>query len=452
MQSVCKAWRTIIDQENETNYSSLLQYCNSNKYSEASVAANKITNRKIRQLAFQHLLSKTPASVTRQIIKRTDDLLSIYIPINIRESLNEQQKKEITEFLRRIDKAELNQFLGDDISFQLSETEIDALKNAKWDHEVYKKPNIHFVALKAFVFGWIDRHQVSAILVFLACRSRKECQFLQLLSKDGTPNQKAVDTLKASLNGYYTDDQLKEFLLNISSLNPQNTQFYSVPIMTYAQLNTGSEKIYKFRSVVDVILDINHTFLVQIPKDQETRRQIVLPPHLMIPLLQAKFGTQTMMPNPVLGSSVAADNFKRKNERDVLIPCPLFPKSTPTKADEFHAPDLKFYHHDMAYHVVLECANPHRSEWIELAKLCDPSNQQSPIKSKDLYQRLLDREFRPYLRNFGTNRENTSLKEMLSVFESFLLNSAFLAKEKLPRNAVSYFRLVASSIFQKHLA
>ena len=318
----------------------------------------------------------------------TDELLDIHTPKEVRDSLTPRQKAKIKEFFRRVEKKEFASFLKEMKQLPpLTKEQLNALKSQDWKNPIFADPNIERYALRALIYGQLDRLQLSEILLFIECTKRnKNCETLQLYSEPGVRNEAAIERFKSSLTGY-TDKEIEVFLQAMSELPPQNTQFYSVPVRHYLQ-ETGELDI----GIMERVVGSKYRFLIEKRGDLDC--QMVLHPRLMNGLLRAKYGEQAMIANPILGESLSAENFKNPRRRDALIPSSLFPKSTPKRADNLKASPLEFYSHDAMYHIPIESANPHREAWIELADHFRPSaeNKHSP----DIYTTLLDREFRSY--------------------------------------------------------
>lgn len=243
----------------------------------------------------------------------------------------------------------------------------------------------------------------SEILLCNQLRSRSNVR--QIYSSSGELDHYSVSLLKNSLKHYFNNQDVERFLNEIAKLPPERTTLYFVPIYH------GEE------DVLSRILLIGHKLLTL-----EDKLQVVLSPWMLNALYTAKFGKmQVCLANPVLGNSVSAKNFMNPMQRDLLVPCSLFPESTPVIADNYIAKPAQFYHHDGAYHVFIESAIPylHRIAWIELAAIYSPKD---PI-----YRRILDREFKTY---FNTS---SSTNAFLQELANTVANS-----EENPAKPISY--------------
>jgi hypothetical protein len=291
-------------------------------------------------------------------------------------ALGEEQKKSICEFLRRVDKEELSGILR----------EIQALP--AFPEEGASDLTLLKFALRDFIAGELDVWTMSAVFLHDACLNgdpNRERVRMMGLFIDGERNEAAITILKRaatrsnSIYRYYSGSQIEELL---TDPEVEQEHIYMVPIP-------------KKDNIVKVIAEeLDYPFLTLEEKDG--LYQVVLSPRLMQKLLHLKFKEQAVRINPVLGPSVAFRNFENAAQRDVLVPCRVFPRSHPKEADRHPASPLQFYHHDIAFHayIVANIPRKHREAFIELAALFEGTKDNCLHK---LRFHLLDQEFRDYL-------------------------------------------------------
>lgn len=319
------------------------------------------------------------------------------------DRLPENQKGEIREFFRRLDLQDFEEVILR--IKQLPAQNIgEALAQFEWDHPIFQDVDLDLYALNEFIFGRLNRYEISELLLYCQCQRERSTVF-QMIQSNGRLDEEAFEILTAGTEVHFTNEQREQFLKQISDYPPQRTRFYLLP------LDFSNPK-----KITDQIWLLGFELFL-FDTDEEGLFQIVLPPHLIVDLYKAKFGEAISLPNLVLGASKSINNFKNPHQRDVLVPSRLFPRSTPAIADGHPAPPISFYHHDIAYHLYLECHNPHRKAWIELADFLsvERANQHKfgEATRKKMERIFLDKEFIIY--------SNASPEEAQEYFWSVLL-------------------------------
>lgn len=315
-------------------------------------------------------------------LKYSDSLIDSYISDENRARLNTQQRADRKEVLRRIEPEERAKWLASTTNLRcLDWNELYALQSVQWAHPIFKDPELETHALFSFISGHIDKWILSEILIYCDLRGKGEAYPLFLGSNN--PNQNIVLLLNTNLKDYFEPDEIQSFWNEVAQLPPNRTHLYLTPI---------KEDLLD-KNVVDGIVKLDHKLLVfSMNNAIGTKCQAVLSPYLINLLYKTrgKEADPSCSLNPVLGRSVSGKNFMNPLQRDVLIPCSLFPQSTPDRADGFSASPIEFYHHDAVYHTFLETTIPfaHRKAFIELAQLFKSDNP--------CYNKFLDREFRFY--------------------------------------------------------
>ena len=365
----------------------------------------------VKPLFSQISANRTPAppKTLAEKLDEFDTRLQFYINLEAQPapSLTQQQRIERREFLRRLDKEELREKCISLCQLRpLDPVEKMALQRQDWEHPLFNNPLLSQFALREFIYGRLDRWQIADLLLYHECRNlnRETSEAYPLLLSNGERNQPAIEVLKRSLkvvNGF-TDEEIERFLQKIETLSPNQTQFYTNKTENWPASLYGNllEFLRRIRKLSCFILDDETN-----PHLKGHLTQVVIPPLMLTYLYRAKYGEQARLPNPILGDSKSIENFKHYGIRDVLIPCggaepnaPLFPKSTPVKADGHSMPPLLFYHHDAAYHLLIDSANPHRKIFIGLANQMEQRSQKNPaLKIKGCYLELLDGDFPEYL-------------------------------------------------------
>lgn len=325
-------------------------------------------------------------------------------PIQSSATLREERR----EVLRRLKSPEtgyleLSQWVEKAKLIEISDSELYALKHQNWKDPVFEKGNFQDLILIAFVRGYIDRMQLSDLLVFNACRLEN--------AKIGSfqdPND--VADLRTSMSSDATCEEWDRFISAVQTLPLEQQRFY------IRSVNRQD------KNVLTRILGLGRTFLT-LEKEGQTF-QLVLSPTVLNEFYKAKSGSEACLINPVLGSSVALKNFKKVDCRDVLIPCSLFPAITPKVADGQLAPPLEFYHHDVAYHLLIENFVPraHRQAYTSIANLFEGLETEVAVP-------FLDREFNSYVRLAKANEK----EHFYSLIFWSVLRSKF---EKVPVNNV----------------
>lgn len=285
-------------------------------------------------------------------------------------ALPEEEKQAICEYLRRVNKEELVAVLQ-----EIKDLPADPAEGAS-DLDLLK------YALREFISGRIDVYDMSAVMLCDACvnwdLNRQYVRVLPL--REGEAAQlfkEAAMTPKDSIYPFYKDHAI-ETLLADPELHDEHIYLVPVP---------------KDANVVRIIAqELEYPFLTI--REKGVLYQVVVSPRLMQKLLDIKFRDQAPRINPVLGPSVAFKNFENAKQRDVLVPCRLFPRSHPHEADKEPASPLQFYHHDTAFHAYIVANIPlkHRQAFIELALLFAKDDS-----SRKLRFGLLDQDFRDYL-------------------------------------------------------
>lgn len=284
------------------------------------------------------------------------------------QALSKSKKDSIKEFIRRIKNDEFKRLFKEiEDLHPLEHDELKAIQTLNWEHSIFKGEHLNKYALIEFFKGAIDVNQLVEIFLHFESLLQKGTT-LELFDSEGKRNEETVKLLQEQTVCYFSSEQIDQFFEKAKELPFSCRRIYQVP----KQQRTVATRL--------------HEIQYQLLNDYTS--MMILSPRLLHMLHQTKVGDQAMPPNPVLGGSIAPENFEHPNRRDVLMPCRLFPKSTPDIADGFYAPPMEFYFHD-SYHLYLDTLNPHRTAWIELAKLFKTSD-------KKLYNRMIDREFRHY--------------------------------------------------------
>jgi hypothetical protein len=167
----------------------------------------------------------------------------------------------------------------------------------------------------------------------------------------------------------------------------------------------------------------------------QNKTLLILSPNLIYELYKLKTFDNTMRPNLVWGYSTTGD-FTQPDYRDIYVPHPgVMPPTQIHSASLIRADvlpgirainQLMLYHHDIAYHLWIECFNVHRELWIKIASLIQSDNY--------LYNLTLDREFHSY---WEKEKRQEDYPTIFYKYLSFLSEKYFKdCKKKLDPNLI----------------
>ena len=283
------------------------------------------------------------------------------------------------EFIKRIKKEE-RELIRNKISemekiYTLTDKDIDDIKKGNWTAPLFKISDWCFLAFKAYLSRKIEQKHLIKSLLFFSCKQEAEIfKSYQLFSHPDGENKDALTILRNSLGKHFSNEQFERLLEMMRSIPPEDTQFFGCRFKENGDWLMGD------------IAAISRDFLVDVNKTlRETQYEFLyLPPSLIHYILKIKHADKTILPIPVLGYS-DVERFSDFTRRVVFIPSPFC-----QSPQRLHGGPIKnstsIYFHDAVYHSAVESAIPHRSIWVELAKIISSSKK----------IRLLDRDFPIY--------------------------------------------------------
>jgi len=300
--------------------------------------------------------------------------------------------KRSKEFVRRIPDYEWAAITAKivDLSPDFTDNELHALKTGEWGHAIFRSKNWPYLAFYAYLSGKIDQKHIDKLFIYDACRREGAYQLTkeganviccQLVRPNGTLDEKALEMAMPFLQEQFSKEQIPALLEHLKTLPPEDTQFFII----------GQRP----QKLLDGIYDASKFLLCD---SQRVLLQMAAPPVLIHAMYQAKFGKHAMEPRSILGFS-DIEVLSNPKKRISAIPCPFI--THPEKVHNKRTTPLGIYHHDIAYHLLIESANPHKEAWIELAQAIK-KHKEDCIKQfgeetyNCLFQETLDREFRMY--------------------------------------------------------
>ena len=289
-----------------------------------------------------------------------------------------------SEYLKRIPENEWQEFLHQmqGVGRRPLLQELEAFQLGQWNHPVFLEPNWCYSAFHAYLKGRLDENGMNKLFLYKACSDQtkelnKKFEKHQLRNDDGTLNEEAFDLLEKSIRRCecFTERDLERIGEMLATLRPDQTQFFII-----------GNKNDLFQRVATSI-----GFCTLDPYTQ-----VVLPPDLAYKILQVKCGKNTMAPRCVLGFW-DEELFSNPSERIICIPS-FF--KLPKHLQGLEASPLAIYYHDIAYHLLIESANPCRDIWVQFLRfLLQESLNPKRLICKSLIAKVSDRDFLMLVKN-----------------------------------------------------
>lgn len=300
----------------------------------------------------------------------------------------------------------------------LTQDSLQAFKSSDWQSPVFQLENWAAVAIKAYISGEISQDVLCRLLIYDECQrlyGKENVERYQMSTTTGKWDQQAMEIVRISLNDFFlTADEIEVFL-NSLGVSINEFHFFTIPFKLSRDLkeydpNLSFEKTFAYNAVqVSRIYRIN-----------EGKRVVIFPPQIMEWIYEFKYEKNVMRPNRVLGYSKAAD-FRYAGKRDVFIPCRYI--TAPFSLHRLPSDSVTAYIHDAYFHLHIECENPHREIWIELASrlrgkgLKDDEEQ---ILDRALYYAKFKCPMEALLTFLGHGTESNSFKSR-QVIAKFIL-------------------------------
>lgn len=287
------------------------------------------------------------------------------------------------ELIRRIPNDEWNNLkkLLNSLS-ALDNSMIEAFQLGNWNDPIFRNQNWTLYAFKAYLRGDLSKERLSALLLYDTCMQLRpgEVTCCKVFDGDGNIDLKGAGICIQGAE-YLTLNREEQLLDQLSTIPPEETQFFLVPVVPKTSQSSPA-----FEIIEETLFPSGFLF-GKVEIDQQVYLA-VFPPTLLTEIIRVRSGKSLMQPHPVMGFSEAAD-FKSAVMRDIFIPWEGIVAS-PREIHLSLSTALEVYWHDI-YHIIVESFNVHREIWIALALQFE---QHHLMKSEEF---LLDRNFSSYL-------------------------------------------------------